>query len=247
MIICLRLLVLSRCNGIAFDFLIGIVRFDIVRCISNSVIILLLKGLFQNQVQTSFQSSFHEMQYTESTSITIVDNNLVDSTRDSLTTSINSSSNMNETLSMTNSQTDATVDGSSAIDTLLTMDTTNSDSIVTHVEYFMVNSTSEYEDRTMNTNSMTTLPSASATVSSSMFVLTSTMDSMSLSTQLTIDDQTSSYPMTTSNIESNHSPSHDILYEYCREQQCQHGGRLNTDCLCICLPAYTGKYCETGR
>lgn len=43
--------------------------------------------------------------------------------------------------------------------------------------------------------------------------------------------------------------SHDIdqFYEYCNRKQCQYGGRLNPDCLCICLPAYSGDNCETGK
>ena len=36
-------------------------------------------------------------------------------------------------------------------------------------------------------------------------------------------------------------------YEYCKDKQCQYGGRLTSDCLCICLPAYTGENCEIGR
>ena len=35
------------------------------------------------------------------------------------------------------------------------------------------------------------------------------------------------------------------IYEYCKDKQCFSGGRLNSDCLCICLPAYTGENCET--
>ena len=36
-------------------------------------------------------------------------------------------------------------------------------------------------------------------------------------------------------------------YDYCDQKQCHHGGRLNIDCLCICLPAFTGDNCETGK
>ena len=36
-------------------------------------------------------------------------------------------------------------------------------------------------------------------------------------------------------------------YDYCKNQQCHHGGRLSPDCFCICLPAFTGDSCETGR
>ena len=32
----------------------------------------------------------------------------------------------------------------------------------------------------------------------------------------------------------------------CHGKQCQHGGRLNPDCLCICLPAFTGDRCQNG-
>lgn len=39
---------------------------------------------------------------------------------------------------------------------------------------------------------------------------------------------------------------HDQFYEYCHKKQCQHGGRLNSDCLCICLPAFNGHHCEKG-
>ena len=35
------------------------------------------------------------------------------------------------------------------------------------------------------------------------------------------------------------------IFEYCKDKQCYSGGRLNSDCLCICLPAYTGDNCET--
>ncbi|CAF2642090.1 unnamed protein product [Rotaria sp. Silwood2] len=41
------------------------------------------------------------------------------------------------------------------------------------------------------------------------------------------------------------SKTSDIFYEYCKNKQCYHGGRLNSDCLCICLPAFTGDNCET--
>lgn len=39
----------------------------------------------------------------------------------------------------------------------------------------------------------------------------------------------------------------DAYYEYCKNKTCHHGGRLNSDCLCICLPTFTGDNCETGR
>lgn len=38
----------------------------------------------------------------------------------------------------------------------------------------------------------------------------------------------------------------NTIFEYCKNKHCQHGGRLNSDCLCICLPAFTGDQCETG-
>jgi hypothetical protein len=38
----------------------------------------------------------------------------------------------------------------------------------------------------------------------------------------------------------------DQSFEYCNKKQCQHGGRLNSDCLCICLPAFNGDNCEIG-
>ncbi len=38
----------------------------------------------------------------------------------------------------------------------------------------------------------------------------------------------------------------DISYEYCKNKQCHHGGHLNSDCLCICFPTFTGDNCETG-
>ncbi|CAF4633687.1 unnamed protein product [Rotaria sp. Silwood1] len=41
------------------------------------------------------------------------------------------------------------------------------------------------------------------------------------------------------------SKTSHIFYEYCKNKQCYHGGRLNSDCLCICLPAFTGDNCET--
>ncbi|CAM4803125.1 unnamed protein product [Rotaria magnacalcarata] len=35
-----------------------------------------------------------------------------------------------------------------------------------------------------------------------------------------------------------------ILHEHCNQKQCQNGGRLNSNCICICLPAYSGHDCE---
>jgi len=42
------------------------------------------------------------------------------------------------------------------------------------------------------------------------------------------------------------SPTPRILYEYCKNKQCHNNGHLNSDCLCICLPTFTGDNCETG-
>ncbi len=42
------------------------------------------------------------------------------------------------------------------------------------------------------------------------------------------------------------SKNPNTFFEYCQNKQCYHGGRLNSDCLCICLPAITGDNCETG-
>ena len=39
----------------------------------------------------------------------------------------------------------------------------------------------------------------------------------------------------------------DHFHDYCENKQCQHGGRLNADCLCICLPAFSGNNCERSR
>jgi len=43
------------------------------------------------------------------------------------------------------------------------------------------------------------------------------------------------------------SKNPNTFFEYCQNKQCYHGGRLNSDCLCICLPAITGDNCETGK
>jgi hypothetical protein len=48
-------------------------------------------------------------------------------------------------------------------------------------------------------------------------------------------------------LETTTSKSSAISYEYCKNKQCNYGGRLNSDCLCICLPTFTGDNCETGR
>ncbi len=39
----------------------------------------------------------------------------------------------------------------------------------------------------------------------------------------------------------------DQFSEYCNKKQCQYGGRLNADCVCICLPAFNGNNCERGK
>lgn len=41
--------------------------------------------------------------------------------------------------------------------------------------------------------------------------------------------------------------NHDQFYEFCHKKQCQHGGRLNSDCLCLCLPAFSGHHCERSN
>lgn len=52
--------------------------------------------------------------------------------------------------------------------------------------------------------------------------------------------------MTTELTTTNSSRTSESLYEYCKDQKCFHGGRLSSDCFCICLPAYTGETCQTG-
>ncbi|CAF2875069.1 unnamed protein product [Rotaria sp. Silwood2] len=42
----------------------------------------------------------------------------------------------------------------------------------------------------------------------------------------------------------NNNKAYDYLYEYCNKKQCQNGGHLNSNCLCICLPAFSGNNCE---
>ena len=46
---------------------------------------------------------------------------------------------------------------------------------------------------------------------------------------------------------TSNNKEYDQFYEYCHKKQCQHGGRLNSDCLCICLPAFSGHHCEKGK
>lgn len=36
-------------------------------------------------------------------------------------------------------------------------------------------------------------------------------------------------------------------HEYCNKKQCQNGGRLNKNCVCVCLPVYSGEHCERGN
>lgn len=56
--------------------------------------------------------------------------------------------------------------------------------------------------------------------------------------------RTSSPPPTTKKLKlKNRKMSKD----QCQSKRCQHGGRLNHDCLCICLPAFTGDQCQTGK
>ncbi|CAF4394633.1 unnamed protein product [Rotaria socialis] len=35
-----------------------------------------------------------------------------------------------------------------------------------------------------------------------------------------------------------------MINEHCNQKKCQNGGRLNSNCICICLPAYSGDVCE---
>ena len=41
--------------------------------------------------------------------------------------------------------------------------------------------------------------------------------------------------------------NYDYFFEYCNKKQCQNGGRLNSYCLCICLPAFSGDNCEKSK
>ncbi|CAF0771324.1 unnamed protein product [Rotaria sordida] len=41
--------------------------------------------------------------------------------------------------------------------------------------------------------------------------------------------------------------NNDYLHKYCNKKQCQNGGHLNSNCLCICLPAFSGNNCEIVR
>lgn len=62
-------------------------------------------------------------------------------------------------------------------------------------------------------------------------------------------DETTTNELSTSEtaINTTQPATRPTLFEYCKDQQCLHGGRLTSDCLCICLPAFTGDSCETGR
>ncbi|CAF4565848.1 unnamed protein product [Rotaria sp. Silwood1] len=42
----------------------------------------------------------------------------------------------------------------------------------------------------------------------------------------------------------NNNKTYDYLYEYCNKKQCQNGGHLDSNCLCVCLPAFSGNNCE---
>ncbi|CAF1090191.1 unnamed protein product [Rotaria sp. Silwood1] len=45
----------------------------------------------------------------------------------------------------------------------------------------------------------------------------------------------------------NNNKTYDYLYEYCNKKQCQNGGHLDSNCLCVCLPAFSGNNCEIGK
>ncbi|UJR09201.1 hypothetical protein I4U23_013449 [Adineta vaga] len=72
---------------------------------------------------------------------------------------------------------------------------------------------------------------------------TTTTSTTTTTTQSTsMERQTTSLPTTTTT--TIHSTS-NTPFEYCKNKKCYHDGRLNSDCLCICLPAFTGDHCET--
>ncbi|CAF0876509.1 unnamed protein product [Adineta ricciae] len=50
---------------------------------------------------------------------------------------------------------------------------------------------------------------------------------------------------TTTTISRNTTTIFQAPFEYCKDRHCRHSGRLNSDCLCVCLPAFTGDECET--
>lgn len=39
----------------------------------------------------------------------------------------------------------------------------------------------------------------------------------------------------------------EYFNQRCNKKLCQHGGRLNINCSCICLPAYSGEFCQMGK
>ena len=49
------------------------------------------------------------------------------------------------------------------------------------------------------------------------------------------------------NLQKTLNHGRDNFYDYCKKKQCQYGGRLNSDCLCICLPAFSGNNCERSK
>ena len=63
--------------------------------------------------------------------------------------------------------------------------------------------------------------------------------------QTVILNTTTTIPITSTTISTTSIPV--TSYEYCKNKQCQYDGRLTSDCLCLCLPAFTGENCETGR
>lgn len=67
-------------------------------------------------------------------------------------------------------------------------------------------------------------------------------DTNSQSNQTTTMNEFLPSPQTTTTTK----PYVESLFEYCKDQQCHNGGRLNSDCLCICLPAFAGESCQTG-
>ena len=62
--------------------------------------------------------------------------------------------------------------------------------------------------------------------------------------------KTSTLPITTTTTKKKRQAkgkmSNTPKKQSCHGKQCQHGGHLNGDCLCICLPAFTGEHCQTG-
>ena len=95
---------------------------------------------------------------------------------------------------------------------------------------------------TRNSNSTPTTKlihlTSSTTVTSSS---TNSLDQPSTSNATT----TTTHPSTTL-LRTTTKKAAKTVFEYCKGQQCHNGGRLNSDCLCICLPAFTGQSCQTG-